>query len=129
MRNTLGFTVQKDLLKRNDSAIDGKITLRGAAAKKLEVITSGQRYGEFLYFFLRTSFCFGLTIAPIQNSGKCGNMAKMAEVSALEHNVEKPVFQSSINYDDTILNCNLLDIYNFSGELYERDNKGTIMSR
>ena len=52
----------------------------------------------------------------------------MAEVYALEHNVEKPVFQNSINYDDTILNCNLLDIINFSGELYERGNKGTIMS-
>ena len=69
-----------------------------------------------------------MTVAPIQNSGKCGNMAKMAEVYALEHNVEKPVFQNSINYDDTILNCNLLDIINFSGELYERGNKGTIMS-
>ena len=41
----------------------------------------------------------------------------MADVSALEHNVEKPVFQNSINYDDTILNCNLLDIINVSGEL------------
>ena len=41
----------------------------------------------------------------------------MADVSAIEHNVEKPVFQNSINYDDTILNCNLLDIINVSGEL------------
>ena len=41
----------------------------------------------------------------------------MADVSALEHNVEKPVFQNSINHDDTILNCNLLDIINVSGEL------------
>ena len=41
----------------------------------------------------------------------------MADVSALEHNVEKPVFQNSINYDGTILNCNLLDIINVSGEL------------
>ena len=29
----------------------------------------------------------------------------------------KPVFQNSINYDDTIRNCNLLDIINVSGEL------------
>ena len=41
----------------------------------------------------------------------------MADVSALEHNVEKPVFQNSINHDYTILNCNLLDIINVSGEL------------
>ena len=41
----------------------------------------------------------------------------MADVSALEHNVEKPIFQNSINPDDTILNCNLLDIINVSGEL------------
>ena len=41
----------------------------------------------------------------------------MADVSALEHNVEKPVFQNSINHDDTILNCNLWDIINVSGEL------------
>ena len=44
-------------------------------------------------------------------------MGKMAEASALEHNVEKPAFQKSINYDDTILNCNLLEIINISGEL------------
>ena len=44
-------------------------------------------------------------------------MAKIADVSALEHNVEKPEFQNSINYDDSILNCNLLDIINVSGEL------------
>ena len=42
---------------------------------------------------------------------------KMANVSALGHIVEKPVFQNSINYDDTILNCNLLDIINVNGEL------------
>ena len=42
---------------------------------------------------------------------------EMADVSALEHNVEKPVFQNSINYDDTILNCNLLDVINVIGEL------------
>ena len=39
-------------------------------------------------------------------------LEKMADVSALE-----PVFQNSINYDDTIRNCNLLDIINVSGEL------------
>ena len=44
-------------------------------------------------------------------------LEKMADVSALEHIVEKPVFQNSINYDDTIRNCNLLDIINVSGEL------------
>ena len=44
-------------------------------------------------------------------------MGKMADASALEHNVEKPAFQKSINYDDTILNCNLLEIINVSGEL------------
>ena len=43
-------------------------------------------------------------------------MQKMADVSTLEHDVEKPVFQNSINHD-TILNCNLLDIINVSGEL------------
>ena len=43
--------------------------------------------------------------------------AKMADVCALERNVEKPVFQNSINYDDTILNSNLLDIINVRGEL------------
>ena len=41
----------------------------------------------------------------------------MADVSALEHDVEKPVFQNSINPDNTILNCNLLDIIKVSGEL------------
>ena len=51
MRNTLGFTGQKDLLKRDDSAINGKITLRGAAAKNLEVITSAQGYGEIFFFY------------------------------------------------------------------------------
>ena len=42
---------------------------------------------------------------------------KMADVSALGHIVEKTVFQSSINYDDTIRNCNFLDIINVSGKL------------
>ena len=42
---------------------------------------------------------------------------KMVKVFALEHIAEKPVFQNSINYDDTILNCNLLDIINVNGEL------------
>ena len=41
----------------------------------------------------------------------------MVDVSVLEHIVEKSVFQNSINYGDTILNCNLLDIFNVSGEL------------
>ena len=42
---------------------------------------------------------------------------KMADVSALGHIVEKTVFQSSINYDDTIRNSNFLDIINVSGKL------------
>ena len=41
----------------------------------------------------------------------------MADVSALEHIAEKPIIQNGINYDDTILNCNLLDLSNVSGEL------------
>ena len=41
----------------------------------------------------------------------------MADVSVLKHIVEKPVLQISINYDDTILNCNLLDLINVRGEL------------
>ena len=49
MRNMLGFTGQKDPIKRDDSAINVKITLRDAAARNLEVIISGQGYGEFLY--------------------------------------------------------------------------------
>ena len=49
MRNTLGFTGQKDPMKRDDSAINVKITLRSAAARNLKVIISGQEYGQFLY--------------------------------------------------------------------------------
>ena len=52
----------------------------------------------------------------------------MADVSALEHIVEKSVFQNSVNYDDIILNCNLLDIINVSGELeviLERNEKSS----
>ena len=41
---------------------------------------------------------------------------KMADVSALEHIVEKLLFQNSINCDDTIRNCNLLDIVHVSGK-------------
>ena len=41
----------------------------------------------------------------------------MSELSALEYIVEKPVFQNSINYDETIRNCNLLDMINVCGEL------------
>ena len=41
----------------------------------------------------------------------------MADASALEHIVEKPVFENNTNYNDTILNGNLLDIINVSGEL------------
>ena len=49
MRKTLGFTGQKDPMKRDDSAINVKITLRGAAARNLEVIISREGYREFLY--------------------------------------------------------------------------------
>ena len=49
MRNTLGFTGQKDPMKRDGSAINVKITLRGAAARNLEVIISREGYREFLY--------------------------------------------------------------------------------
>ena len=49
MRNTLGFTGQKDPIKRDDCAINVKITLRGTASRNLEVITSGPGCGEFLY--------------------------------------------------------------------------------
>ena len=41
----------------------------------------------------------------------------MADVSVLEHIVEKSVLQNNINYDDTTLNCNWLDLINVSGEL------------
>ena len=41
----------------------------------------------------------------------------MVDVSALGDIVEKPVSENSINYDDTILNYNLLDIINVSGAL------------
>ena len=41
----------------------------------------------------------------------------MVDVSALGGIAEKPVSQNSINYDDTVLNYNLLDIINVSGEL------------
>ena len=44
MRKTLRFTGQKDPMKRDESAINIKITLRGAAARNLEVIISGQGY-------------------------------------------------------------------------------------
>ena len=41
----------------------------------------------------------------------------MADVSVLEHILEKPVLQNRINYDNTILTCNLLDLIIVSGEL------------
>ena len=41
----------------------------------------------------------------------------MVDTSAFEHIVEKPVFENSTNYNDTILNGNLLDITNVSREL------------
>ena len=41
----------------------------------------------------------------------------MADVSVLEHIVEKSVLQNNINYDDTTLICDLLDLFNVSGEL------------
>lgn len=40
----------------------------------------------------------------------------MADISLLEHIVEERVLQNSINYDDTILNCNFLDLTNATGE-------------
>ena len=44
--------------------------------------------------------------------GTTMNHAKKASIC-----IEKPVFQNSTNHDDTILNCNLLDIINVRGEL------------
>ena len=44
-------------------------------------------------------------------------LVMMADLSGLEYIIEKPVLQNSINQDDTILNCNLLDLINASGEL------------
>ena len=41
----------------------------------------------------------------------------MSDLSALEYIVEKLVFQNSINYDETIRNCNLLDMINVCEEL------------
>ena len=49
MRNTLGFTGQNDPMKRDDSAINVRITLHCAAARNLVVIISGHGYGESLY--------------------------------------------------------------------------------
>ena len=47
MRNMLGFTGQNDPMIRDDFVITVKIILRQAAATNLEVIISGQGYGEF----------------------------------------------------------------------------------
>ena len=49
IRNILGFTGQKDLMRRDDSGINVKTTLCSAAARNLEVIILGEGYGQFLY--------------------------------------------------------------------------------
>ena len=41
----------------------------------------------------------------------------MADVSLLEHIVKKPVLQNRVNYDDSILNCNILDLIDVRKEL------------
>ena len=41
----------------------------------------------------------------------------MADVSLLEHIVNEPVLQNRINYDDSILNCNILDLIDVKEEL------------
>ena len=49
MRETLGYTGQKDATKRDDSMITIKITLKEAAATNLQVLTQGQGIGEYVY--------------------------------------------------------------------------------
>lgn len=49
MRETLGYTGQKDEMKRDDSTITIKITLKEAAATNLQVLIQGQGIREYIY--------------------------------------------------------------------------------
>ena len=50
MRETLGYTGQKDGMKRDDSTtITIKITLKEAAATNLQVLIQGQGIREYIY--------------------------------------------------------------------------------
>ena len=41
----------------------------------------------------------------------------MADVSLLENIVKKPVLQNRVNYNDSIINCNILDLIDVRKEL------------
>ena len=49
MRESLGYTGQKDPLTRDDSTIKIEITLKEAAAEDLDVTIFGQAFGEYVY--------------------------------------------------------------------------------
>ena len=46
---TLCYTGQKDAIKRDDSTITIKITLKKAAVTNLQVLIQGQSIGEYIY--------------------------------------------------------------------------------
>ena len=49
MRETLGYTGNKDPMKRDGSTIKVRITLRNAATHNLDVLIAGQSIGELVY--------------------------------------------------------------------------------
>ena len=69
MRNSLGYTGQKDPMKKDDSFINEKLSLRDVAEYDLDVTVVGQRFSKFVY-----------------ESRKDGNMIQMYELNVVKDN-------------------------------------------
>ena len=82
MRNSLGYIGQKDPMKKDDSFIDEKISLRDAVEHDLDVTVVGKRLSEFLY-----------------ESRKDGNMIQMQEYKVVKD--EKSTKLDDITYRES----------------------------
>ena len=80
MRESLGYTGQKDLLTRDDSTIKIEITLKEAAAEDLDVTIFGQAFGEYVY-----------------ESNSKGNKAKLYEYKLREDKENKKLNEVLFN--------------------------------
>ena len=69
MRNSLGYTGQKNPMKKDDSFINEKLSLRDVAEYDLDVTVVGQRFSKFVY-----------------ESRKDGNMIQMYELNVVKDN-------------------------------------------
>ena len=81
LRDSLGVTGKKDLLKRSDESIEVEISLRDAAPLNLDTAMTGQSFSEFVY-----------------EQGSNGNMVSLFKYKIVKDDKDKKLEEYAKNF-------------------------------